>query len=364
MGVGEYMARIAHIISHPIIYNTPLYRLMAKHYEFEVWYDVDTSGGYFDAGFDRVVQWGDSLREGYRHRFLSTLDMLRRISRREVDAVWVHGYASPRHLAVIAAAKRAGAKVWIRGETHLGLGTSWYKPPILRKLFQAVDVCLYIGSMNRAFYEHHGVPKDKLVFMPYCVDNEWWMAGGMASPRELFVLYVGKLLPEKGIDRLLKVAAAMPDALFMIAGDGPVSVKGENIMKLGFQTPEQLRELYSRASLLIVPSKREPYGLVVNEALCCGCPVLASGAVASAMDFRVGCWMHTYKYDMALPWPSERKFVKKVNFNERETQSWVKAVNDMLAAKWDHKLIREQMYGWSYQQDLEGIREAVKRCCL
>ena len=53
---------------------------------------------------------------------------------------------------------------------------------------------------------------------------------------------------------------------------------------LGFQHPQELIELYTLADCLIVPSRDEPWGVVVNEALACGTPVVATDAVGAAED--------------------------------------------------------------------------------
>ena len=267
----------------------------------------------FDPGFNQTVDWGDEhLSCGYSWEVVQTRLLADAFRRRKPDVLWVHGYATPRNLYAIYLAKRYGCKVWIRGETHLRLPCSPWKRQlrrlILPRLFSAVDVCLYIGTWNRQFYEHYGVPKEKLVFMPYCVDNEFWMTGKKV-PREKFVLYVGKLLPEKGIDRLSEWAGKNPDWTYIVAGDGLMNVDKPNILVLGFQTPEQLRDLYYRCSYVMVPSHYEPWGLVVNEARCCGCTVISTEAVPSFDD--------------------------------------LKHVKDM----------RE----WSYDQDIQGIEEAMKR---
>ena len=315
------MARIVHLISHAAHYNTPLYRRIAKQFSFEVWYERSPMVATFDPGFNQTVDWGDEhLSCGYEWEVVETRKLADAFRRRKPDVLWVHGYATPRNLYAIYLAKRYGCKVWIRGETHLRLPTSSQKlllrRAILPWLFRQVDVCLYIGTWNRQFYEHYGVTKEKLVFMPYCVDNEFWMAG-KTVPRENLYLYVGKLLPEKGIDMLLDFADENPNERIVVAGDGPVKVERPNITKLGFQTPEQLRDLYYRAGCLLMFSKYEPWGLVLNEAMCCNLPASVTKEVPAVYD---------------LP----------VNNHLPNTQPWMR-------------------WNWSYDQDIQGIEEAMKR---
>src|SRR5262249_36579185 len=53
---------------------------------------------------------------------------------------------------------------------------------------------------------------------------------------------------------------------------------------LGFVNQSQLPALYTAADLMVLPSEYEPFAVVVNEAMCCGCPVIASDQVGAARD--------------------------------------------------------------------------------
>jgi glycosyltransferase involved in cell wall biosynthesis len=103
------------------------------------------------------------------------------------------------------------------------------------------------------------------------------------------LLYAGRLEREKGIDVLLDAwrRAGLADAELVIAGTGPVNPAGDNVKALGIVSREQLPELYASADALVLPSVRtatflEPWGLVVNEAMQQGTPVITSDAVGAA----------------------------------------------------------------------------------
>ena len=98
-------------------------------------------------------------------------------------------------------------------------------------------------------------------------------------------LYVGRLAEEKNLDVLLSAFrwfhAEHPDATLRLAGDGPLRARleswaGPGVIFLGALDQDGLAAEYLAASALVLPSLREPWGLVVNEALSYGCPVLVS----------------------------------------------------------------------------------------
>ena len=102
-------------------------------------------------------------------------------------------------------------------------------------------------------------------------------------------LFAGKLTNFKGVDVLLDAAAIIaqkdPNVFIPIAGDGEERANLEaqkatlalpNVQFLGNVTQDALCRLYNIADVDLVPSRREPFGLVAVEAMACGTPVVAT----------------------------------------------------------------------------------------
>jgi glycosyltransferase involved in cell wall biosynthesis len=113
----------------------------------------------------------------------------------------------------------------------------------------------------------------------------------MGASNEGFVaLFVGRFVPEKGIDTLLqawRIASLPPGSALAFAGAGPLTPSGPDVRVLGRIQQKDLVPLYSAADTLVVPSVptatfREPWGLVSNEAMHQATPVIASDAVGAA----------------------------------------------------------------------------------
>ena len=107
-------------------------------------------------------------------RLTETLEQ--KLKREEIDTVWIEGWRYQAFWQAARAARRCGLKILVRGESN-----DLRKDPRLRRVLksqvighfvrQFTDV-LSIGSSNRRFYEHLGVPQSKLHSAPYCVDNQ------------------------------------------------------------------------------------------------------------------------------------------------------------------------------------------------
>jgi glycosyltransferase involved in cell wall biosynthesis len=119
----------------------------------------------------------------------------------------------------------------------------------------------------------------------------------LGLPDRVF-LYVGRFSPEKNLDRLLDAmteyrrrAGAAAWGLLMV-GSGPqaealarrIGSLSGSVAMLGFKQAEELAQIYGACAALILPSTSEPWGLVVNEAMAAGLPVLASDRVGAVFD--------------------------------------------------------------------------------
>jgi len=122
--------------------------------------------------------------------------------------------------------------------------------------------------------------------------------------KEKIVLFVGKLANFKGVDIMIEAIRLYEDKYpgeitTIIAGEGELAESLEkqaknsnlnNLYFIGYLNSIQLRQLYSTADVSLVPSRREPFGLVAIEALACGCPVIATnqGGLTDIINDDVG----------------------------------------------------------------------------
>jgi glycosyltransferase involved in cell wall biosynthesis len=114
-------------------------------------------------------------------------------------------------------------------------------------------------------------------------------------PREAsLVLFVGRVLEEKGVGDLLLAVARLReegrDVRVAVLGPGdvgplvPPGLEPAALVATGRVAWAGLVPAYLAADVLALASRREPWGLVVNEALCLGCPVVVTAAVGAARD--------------------------------------------------------------------------------
>jgi glycosyltransferase involved in cell wall biosynthesis len=328
--------RLAYLVSHPIQYQAPLLRYLARDpsIDLTVLFLSDFSAReYRDRGFGIAVKWDVSLLDGYRFEFLRaaggrdrlsmlrplTLGIAKRLAAGHFDALWVHGYAHLSLVRAIGAARQLGIKVLMRGESHLMSETRRpaaraLKRRLLPRLFARIDAFLPIGSRNREYYRSYGVDDARMFSMPYAVDNHFFRARcaaarphrdtlraelGLERSRPV-ILFAAKLQERKRARDLLDAYALLspdgrraPRASLVIVGDGPergpLQVRARalgwsSIAFAGFRNQTRMPMYYDLCDVFVLPSEAEPWGLVVNEAMNAGKPVIASGQVGAAAD--------------------------------------------------------------------------------
>jgi len=161
-----------------------------------------------------------------------------------------------------------------------------------------------------------GSPAESIFTAPNAVDNTFFatqaekVKRNPAAYRERFgrprrfILFVGRLLPEKGIFDLLEAYAKLESGLrsevgLVFAGDG---VSREELAQQakrispgmicfpGFAQREDLAGLYALAEVLVLPTHSDPWGLVVNEAMACGLPIVVSSVAGCSADLVEDGW--------------------------------------------------------------------------
>jgi glycosyltransferase involved in cell wall biosynthesis len=249
-----------------------------------------------------VARFGASRRhagEGVDDPGVPVLDVAQR-------EVYAHA-ASGRYRAVVAGtvgrvalpAAYAGAR---RARVPFVLWSAlWSQPhlvsaPLMRFLYRRADAVATYGEHVSAYAARHGARNVHVA--PQAVDPAFWSEHTEARRDAPFeALYVGRLDAEKGIQTLLEAwrrsGLRPPAATLTFVGEGtdaPLdgsSPEGLGITFAGPQPPEEVRNFLSSAGVLVVPSLatrafREPWALVVNEAMHQQLPVIATDAVGAA----------------------------------------------------------------------------------
>jgi glycosyltransferase involved in cell wall biosynthesis len=152
------------------------------------------------------------------------------------------------------------------------------------------------------------VPPDKIEVIPNGIDLERFnveveegFRERFVAPDEKLILFVGRLVWEKGVDVLIDsapyVLSRFPQAKFIVVGRGDIEGYRERARNLGveskffftgFLNDETVAKLYKCADICVYPSRYEPFGIVALEAMAVGIPPVTSNAKGFSETVRNG----------------------------------------------------------------------------
>ena len=165
----------------------------------------------------------------------------------------------------------------------------------LSVIFQNKYVLGFAGGSNshKDLFRHYGMKEDRIFLMPMMVDNAKFYAAKKKIPNLFTFLFVGRLVSYKNVEHLIQqfnINFSDKDAVLKIVGDGDQGeylidkYTSEKVIFKGKKFNKELITEYLSASCFVCPSLFEPWGLVVNEALSAGLPVIASKEVGACFD--------------------------------------------------------------------------------
>lgn len=124
-------------------------------------------------------------------------------------------------------------------------------------------------------------------FSPEKASEDWRERLSGGHPTQRLLLYVGRLSPEKGVERLEAVVRELPGTRLAIVGEGPArralerTFAGTPTVFTGLLQGEDLAAAYASADVFLFPSTTETLGMAMIEALASGLPVIAARSGAS-----------------------------------------------------------------------------------
>lgn len=185
--------------------------------------------------------------------------------------------------------KNGGKVILLSDNTYKGnfrqkIGSIIFRLKYLR-YFDAVWVPGYSGEKLMKFY---GVSKKNIFQGLYSSNEEIYRKGLTISKRPKTFLYVGRLFKNKGFKELLNSFKSFviknSEWKLIIVGNGPLKnliPKHNNIKYFSFKKPEEIANLMRKSRFLVLPSYKDHWPLVVNEATLCGCGLILSDIIGN-----------------------------------------------------------------------------------
>jgi glycosyltransferase involved in cell wall biosynthesis len=238
-----------------------------------------------------------------------------------------------------------------------------------------VDAVLPIGTLNAEYWRYYFGDDVAQCTVPYAVDNGYFAqrareakAGRTALQTELeldparpVILFAGKLQPRKHCDHLMEAYALLapavgeePHAYLVIVGDGEergalerqAAATGlRSIRFCGFRNQSELPRFFDLATVFVLPSRHEPWGLIVNEVMNAARAVIVSDDVGAAPDL-IADGVNGFVYPVG------------------NVPALAEALRRVLEAPGNAEAMGQRAYeriqSWSFEEDVHGLRRALE----
>jgi glycosyltransferase involved in cell wall biosynthesis len=288
---------------------------------------------------------------------------LKPLSRFEPDVVVASGagiWSSPANVAALIARRRgrwAFVPYW-ESFTHPKQSLPRrLADPWVRAFVGSGDAWIACGSRAARELKSLGADPSRTVISPLIASpSNATASGGPTSrgqgpPRFLFV---GQLIKRKAVDVLLRAFRELAGGELWIVGDGPLSTEVQlaasgdpRITLFGYLDAVALARLYRRTDAVVLPSRYDTWGLVVNEAMAHGKPVVVTDQVGAGDDL-----VEDGTTGLVVPADDASALAQAL----REVASWDRERREAVATR-----TREKLEQWSIERTVEGL---VRACAL
>lgn len=338
MGNSGYPQRIMIVAPTCFYYQVELFRTLAAHPDIDLTVYFCSKEALrakeVQQMYNTNAEWGNEseLLEGYSFKFLNNFSpfpsylrsiiglmnfgVWREIQKTKPDAVLLMSWMNPTWwVAALACTVFKVPLLYltdanVQAERSKAKWKVWGKKLLLGKiLFQQTAGALCAGTANKRLYSYYGIPEERLFPFAYSWGYEKLLqvSGDLMSRRRKFrdemqipqdqilFLFCGRLSVEKGLPDLLAAYSKVcsPKTTLLFVGDGYLRNQLETFVSdnqiysvkfCGFQDRNDVLKYFAMSDLLVLPSLRETWGIVVNEALCFALPAIVSDEVGAGID--------------------------------------------------------------------------------
>ena len=222
------------------------------------------------------------------------------------DHIVVCGYSNPTVIWAMAWMRAHKIPFWMEVDGGLIREDASWKHRVKSGLVGCADRWLSSGKYTTEYLVHYGAKKESVREYPFTSLVEADVQPGLPAAEEkaalrqelgieeeYCLLAIGQFIHRKGFDVLLKAAAALPEnaGIYLVGGEPTeeyLKLREElqlnNVHFLGFQSKETLVKFYKAADVFVLPTREDIWGLVINEAMAYGLPVITTDRCVAGLE--------------------------------------------------------------------------------
>lgn len=290
--------KVLYITNLPAPYKVDYFNELGKYTDLTVIFERSKAK-------NRASAWSSSASsEGFKTVFLSGIDIgdemsvdvsiIKYLMQNRDSLILLNGYSSPTEMLAILYMKAHHVAFGLVCDGLLIKEESAFVRWLKEILISSASFWLSSGRETDKVLTEHGADGSKIFRYPFSSVHEYDIASVPYNRKEVkdavgckskyMILYVGQMIHRKGIDLLLEAVTGidMDFQLYLIGDQIPFS--NEKVVNIGFLDKYTLKKYYMASDLFVLPSREDIWGLVVNEAMGYGVPVIATDRCGAALE--------------------------------------------------------------------------------
>lgn len=298
--------RVLFLTNCPSPYRVNFFNELSKYCDLTVLFEMEQAK-------NRSSEWKSDEQYQFHGVYLKSLfqkqegafcpEITKYIYKFRKDIIIVGGYSTPTGMYSIIYMKIHHIPFILNSDGGLIKQDSFLKRKIKTYFIGAASYWLSSGANCTKYLIHYGANVDRIYEYPFTSIRENEIGSISAERKQALreklgikegkvVLFVGSFIYRKGLDILLAACKDIEDIAVVLVGGNDISEFAPtedinykcHIYLEGFKTSLEIKEYYQMADVLVLPTREDIWGLVVNEAMAAGLPVVATDKCNAALE--------------------------------------------------------------------------------
>lgn len=301
--------KILFLTNIPVPYRVDFFNELGKKCDLTVLYERNNAT-------DREASWLKRKVESFTEVFLNGInvgndsalcfEVLSWLRKRNFDLIIIGGYSTPTGMLAIEYLKLKKIPFILNSDGGFEKDESKFKYYLKRHFISKANAWLSTAKCTDDYLVKYGAKRDRIFRYPFTsirnvdiLKNPINKEEKLEIKRKLniteskTVITVGQFIYRKGFDILIRACSKMPENLgiYIIGGeptDEFINLKKElnltNVHFVGFKQKDELSQYYKAADLFVLPTREDIWGLVINEALAHGLPIVTTNKCIAGLE--------------------------------------------------------------------------------
>ena len=307
--------KILYLANIPSPYRVDFFNELGKSCDLTVVFERS-------AAKDRDKSWAEFNFKNFKGVFLKgiktsadsafSLGVTKYLKKGKFDLTIIANYSSLTGLFAVMYMNAKKMPYIIEGDGGFAKSGKGFKERIKRRVISKAAACLYTADLHKEYYLTYGANPKNLYFYPFTSVKEGDILNAPLSLEEKaelrqkhsiksgkVIAAVGSFIHRKGFDTLIKAAKDIGDInIYFIGGTADEeylrlkeNCGADKIHFMGFKKKQELFEILRSADLMVLPTREDIWGLIINEALACGLPVITTDKCIAGLELveKGGC---------------------------------------------------------------------------